>query len=137
MNNVQLKAEVAKLLAENEALKASKSAPRTLTFKVGQKRGVSVYGFGRFPVTLYKAQWYRFEERFEELMAFVRDADAKGLLANQGDPVPEDTEQREDTGMPINKMAARQAQAIKDIIAEDDIAELKAKLADLQHANNS
>ena len=54
-------AKLAALQAENEALKASKSngGTSTLTVKTGQKGGVSVYGFGKFPVTLYGNAWER------------------------------------------------------------------------------
>ena len=51
------KAENARLQAENEALKAAKTAK--ITLKMGEKGGVSVYGLGRFPVTLYPSQWER------------------------------------------------------------------------------
>ena len=50
-----MKAEIDRLKAQNEALVKSSSAQVSL--KVSQKGGVSVYGLGRFPVTLYKEQW--------------------------------------------------------------------------------
>lgn len=55
---LQLKA----LLEENAKLraKASKIQDRALTMKVSEKGALSVYGLGRFPVTLYKSQWERF-----------------------------------------------------------------------------
>ena len=126
MNNQQLKEQVAKLLAENEALKAAKPAARELTFKVGQKRGVSVYGFGRFPITLYLEQWIRLEARFAELMVFIRAADARGELAHQGDaPV----ETGEPTTQPGSGTTARQAAAIAELMAEsNDAGPSKAEL---------
>lgn len=53
----QMKAQIAKLQAENEAMKNAKSANRKLSCKVSPKGALSVYGMGRFPVTLYVEQW--------------------------------------------------------------------------------
>ena len=50
-----MKKELERLQAENETLK--KRSEKELSLKVSQKGGVSVYGLGRFPVTLYKEQW--------------------------------------------------------------------------------
>jgi hypothetical protein len=52
-----LKAEIERLRAENEALK--KPTRGQMSLKVSEKGGLSVYGLGRFPVTLYKEQWIR------------------------------------------------------------------------------
>jgi len=46
-------------------------APRGVHFKVSEKGGVSVYGLGRFPVTLYREQWIRLLDRAEEIRQFV------------------------------------------------------------------
>ena len=55
---LSLMEQIAALKAENEALKAKSVAPRKLTCKVSEKSGcLSVYGLGRFPVSLYKGQW--------------------------------------------------------------------------------
>lgn len=72
----ELLAEIERLKAENEALRrpASKGA---ITFKVSEKGAVSVYGLGRFPVTLYKEQWEKLLERAGELQAFIRDNEAR------------------------------------------------------------
>lgn len=48
-----------------------------LTLKVSQKGAVSLYGLGRFPVTLYKEQWTRLLEASEEIRAFIRENEAK------------------------------------------------------------
>src|SRR5207249_4498555 len=53
------KAELERVKAENERLR--RTASRGITFKVSEKGGVSVYGLGRFPVTLYKEQWEELE----------------------------------------------------------------------------
>jgi ABC-type Fe3+-hydroxamate transport system substrate-binding protein len=70
----ELKAELDRLRAENEALK-NRKAP-VVSIKVSAKGGVSVYGLGRFPVTLYKEQWLRLLDMGEEIRAFIQDHDA-------------------------------------------------------------
>ena len=52
-----LKAEIERLKAENANLKTKKGASGTMSMKVSEKGALSVYGLGRFPVTLYKEQW--------------------------------------------------------------------------------
>jgi hypothetical protein len=68
-NDEQLQAELNRLRAENEALK--KSSSKGLSLRVSEKGGVSVYGLGRFPVTLYKEQWLRLLDMTEEIRAFI------------------------------------------------------------------
>ncbi|OFZ30653.1 MAG: hypothetical protein A2622_13360 [Bdellovibrionales bacterium RIFCSPHIGHO2_01_FULL_40_29] len=70
----QLKAEIERLKAENEALKNKKSGG-TLTMKVSEKGALSVYGMGRFPVTLYKEQWNKLLSIAEEIKAFIKEND--------------------------------------------------------------
>jgi hypothetical protein len=53
------KAEIERLRAENESLKNKKSTDGSLSMKVSEKGALSIYGMGRFPVTLYKAQWLK------------------------------------------------------------------------------
>ncbi|MBT3982935.1 MAG: hypothetical protein HOD90_10230 [Nitrospina sp.] len=65
-----MKSELERLRAENEALKKSKS--KEITFKVGQKGGMSLYGLGRFPVTLYKSQWLLLLDAVEEIRNFIK-----------------------------------------------------------------
>lgn len=62
--------ELARLRAENEQLKKA-SKPGTVSFKVSEKGGVSVYGMGRFPVTLYVEQWETLLSRADDLRAFI------------------------------------------------------------------
>ena len=65
----ELRSELEQLRAENEALK--KAASRELSMKVSQKGALSVYGLGRFPVTLYKEQWLRLLALAEEIKTFI------------------------------------------------------------------
>jgi len=59
------------LKAELEQLKKKPGRSGTLEFKVGEKGGVSVYGLGRFPVTLYYEQWMRLLDASERLKQFM------------------------------------------------------------------
>jgi hypothetical protein len=70
-----LQEEVARLRAENEALKAR--SRRGVTLKVSEKGGVSVYGLGRFPVTLYKEQWTKLLDLADDIRTFIRENDAQ------------------------------------------------------------
>ena len=67
--------ELARLRAENERLRRTSSS-RGMTIKVSEKGGVSVYGLGRFPVTLYKEQWLKLLDLADELRAFITANDA-------------------------------------------------------------
>jgi len=71
----ELKAELAKLKAENESLKARTS--KGVSFKVSEKGGVSVYGLGRFPVTLYKEQWARLLDLADDLRRFIAENEGR------------------------------------------------------------
>jgi hypothetical protein len=75
MAEEDLKAELERLKAENERLKNQKG--RSTSLKVSEKGGVSVYGLGRFPVTLYKEQWTRLLGMADEIRAFIKDHDAE------------------------------------------------------------
>jgi hypothetical protein len=66
----ELRKELEKLRAENEALKRSSS--RGLSMRVSEKGAVSVYGLGRFPVTLYKEQWIRLLDMADDIQAFIK-----------------------------------------------------------------
>jgi hypothetical protein len=68
-------AEMERLKAENAALKAQ--ATRGVSLKVSEKGGVSVYGLGRFPVTLYKEQWTKLLDLAEDIRAFIKANDAQ------------------------------------------------------------
>ena len=71
MADDNLKAELERLKQENERLK--KRMSRGVTSKISEKGGVSVYGLGRFPVTLYKEQWLRLLDMAEEVRAFIKE----------------------------------------------------------------
>ncbi len=71
-----MKAELERLRAENEALKNKKSGG-ALSMKVSEKGALSVYGMGRFPVTLYKEQWLKLLGIAEELKAFIAENDSR------------------------------------------------------------
>jgi hypothetical protein len=67
----ELKAELEKLKAENAALKAR--GGRGVSMKVSEKGAVSVYGLGRFPVTLYQEQWLKLLDMSEDIRSFIRE----------------------------------------------------------------
>jgi hypothetical protein len=69
MSNEDLKFELERLRTENTALK--RGATSGVRMKVGEKGGVSVYGMGRFPVTLYKEQWLKLLDMADEIRAFI------------------------------------------------------------------
>ena len=70
-----LKAELERLRAENERLKAQKT--RGVSLKVSEKGGVSVYGLGRFPVTLYKEQWTKLLDMADDIRAFITEHESQ------------------------------------------------------------
>ena len=71
-----LKAEVERLRLENERLKATRSRG-SVSLKISEKGGLSVYGLGRFPVTLYKEQWAKLLDAADEIRAFLKENDAQ------------------------------------------------------------
>lgn len=75
MSDEDLQAEIARLKAENESLKKQKE--RGLSLKVSQKGAVSVYGLGRFPVTLYKEQWGRLLDFTDEIRHFIKEHESE------------------------------------------------------------
>jgi hypothetical protein len=74
MSDEELKAEIERLRSENARLKLKSRG--SLSLKVSEKGGVSVYGLGRFPVTLYKGQWLKLLDSVEEIRAFISDNEA-------------------------------------------------------------
>ena len=76
--------KLARLEAENRALKEQidQRKPGELRLKISEKGGLSVYGLGRFPVTLYKEQWTRLLTHVDEIKAFLQEHD-RDLKAKQ------------------------------------------------------
>jgi hypothetical protein len=70
MGEEDLRTEIEKLRAENEALKRTSS--KGLSLRVSEKGALSVYGLGRFPVTLYKEQWLRLLDMAEDIKTFIK-----------------------------------------------------------------
>lgn len=70
-SNEDMRAELERLRAENQALK---KAPErgTLSLKVSEKGALSVYGMGRFPVTLYKEQWLKLLGISDQIRDFIK-----------------------------------------------------------------
>lgn len=75
MSDEDLKAELERLRDENAALK--KGAALGVRMKVSEKGAVSIYGMGRFPVTLYKEQWLKLLDMSDEIRAFIAANEAQ------------------------------------------------------------
>ncbi len=73
MTEEELKLEIERLKAENEALKTPTRGQ--ISLKVSEKGGVSVYGLGRFPVTLYKEQWAKLLATSDQIKSFIEQND--------------------------------------------------------------
>ena len=80
MSDDDLKNELERLRKENAALK--KGAATGVTMKVSEKGGLSVYGMGRFPITLYKEQWLKLLDMADDIRAFI--AANEGTLKAKG-----------------------------------------------------
>jgi hypothetical protein len=74
MSEEDLKAELERLRNENAALK--KGAATGIRMKVSEKGAVSIYGMGRFPVTLYKEQWLKLLDMSQEIRNFIAENEA-------------------------------------------------------------
>ena len=75
MADEEMMAEMERLRNENAALR--KGAAKGVSMKVSEKGGLSVYGLGRFPITLYKEQWTKLLDMSDEIREFVRSHDAE------------------------------------------------------------
>ena len=75
MSEEELKAELERLRNENAALK--KDASPSIRMKVSEKGAVSIYGMGRFPVTLYKEQWLKLLDMSDQIRAFITANEAQ------------------------------------------------------------
>ena len=74
MSDEEMRAELERLRKENEALK--QGTTKRVYLKVSEKGGLSVYGLGRFPVTLYKEQWSKLLDMSDEIRNFIAANDA-------------------------------------------------------------
>jgi hypothetical protein len=75
MSDSEMQAELERLRAENAQLKNKDKSG--LTLKVSEKGALSLYGMGRFPVTLYKEHWHRVPASAADIEAFIRENDSK------------------------------------------------------------
>ena len=75
MPGEDMQAELERLRAENEALKAKTKGSTSI--RVSEKGGVSVYGLGRFPVTLYKEQWLKLLTMADDIKQFIAENDSR------------------------------------------------------------
>jgi hypothetical protein len=76
MSDSDMQAELERLRAENESLKAGR-AKGAVSLKVSEKGAVSLYGLGRFPVTLYKEQWERLLGQADQIRGFIAENESK------------------------------------------------------------
>jgi hypothetical protein len=74
MSDEDLRAELARLQQENAALK--QGVAKGISMKVSEKGGLSIYGLGRFPVTLYKEQWTRLLDMSDDIRKFIAANDS-------------------------------------------------------------
>jgi hypothetical protein len=75
MSEDDLRAELERLRSENAALK--KTSSKGISMKVSEKGGLSVYGLGRFPITLYKEQWAKLLDLSDDIRAFMKAHDSE------------------------------------------------------------
>jgi hypothetical protein len=71
------KAEIERLRAENESLKNKKSTDGSLSMKVREKGALSIYGMGRFPVTLYKEQWLKLLGIADQIEKYIEENNSR------------------------------------------------------------
>jgi hypothetical protein len=83
VEEAELRAEIARLRAENDAMRAAKAKAGTLAVRVSAKGAVSIYGLGRFPVTLYQEQWSRLLAHGDEIKGFIKAHSAELKLKGE------------------------------------------------------
>ena len=71
------KAEIERLRAENESLKNKKLTEGSLSMKVSEKGALSIYGMGRFPVTLYKEQWLKLLGIADQIKQYIEENNSR------------------------------------------------------------
>jgi hypothetical protein len=75
MADQDIHAELERLRAENETLKQKRNT--AVSMKVSEKGAVSVYGLGRFPVTLYQEQWQKLLAISDQIKEFIEENRSK------------------------------------------------------------
>lgn len=75
MTNEQMQALILKLTQENAALKQAQASK--LTLKISEKGALSLYGLGRFPVSLYKSQWLTVLDQAEVIRNFIQSNESQ------------------------------------------------------------
>ena len=84
MSDKEMKDELERLRNENAALKKGTSS--NVRMKVSEKGAVSVYGMGRFPVTLYKEQWLKLLDMSDQIRAFIGANETQLKAKDKGSP---------------------------------------------------
>lgn len=84
----ELMGQIAGLTEDKAALQKQVDSPKAISLKVSEKGALSLYGMGRFPVTLYKEQWLTVLNKAEEIKAFITANDSK-LKAKEDETVAE------------------------------------------------
>lgn len=82
--NTEMAALLAKLARLEAQIAAQKAAAPKLSLKISDKGGLSVYGVGRFPVTLYREQWERILDRSDDIRAMLPKLPTKAEKAAEG-----------------------------------------------------
>jgi hypothetical protein len=72
-----VKTEIEQRRAENERLKNKKSMEGSLSMKVSEKGALSIYGMGRFPVTLYKEQWLKLLGIADQIKKYIEENNSR------------------------------------------------------------
>jgi hypothetical protein len=75
LSDDSIREELERLRAENAALR--KTSAKGVSMKVSEKGGLSIYGLGRFPITLYKEQWTKLLDMAEDIRTFLKTNDAQ------------------------------------------------------------
>lgn len=115
LTNAEIRAEMARLQAANTLLleqlaEAKKARESTLRLAIGEKGGVSLYGIGRFPTTLFKSQWLRLLDYAPEIRKFIELNDHR--LAKQGEEFVPDAETA--TQIAARKAAREAAEKVRE-----------------------
>lgn len=123
MSMEAMKAEIEKLRKANASMeKELKKKTLGISFKVSPKGGMSVYGLGRFPVTLYKSQWEQLLERKDDMLEFLEEHVDE--LKTKDDPkVGVDSDNENSSGKKVlrpKKTTKKSAPVKKRTVSSDD-----------------